>query len=61
MAIDQRQIADIENIVPEYVMDTLQSGSTVSFDVQLKSDSKYHMRMILPKHIIEGASSETNS
>ena len=61
MAIDQRQISNIKDRVPEHVMDALKSGSEVSFNVQLKNDGKYHMQMTLPEHIIKGPSAETNS
>lgn len=54
MAIDQRQIADIPNLVPQFVMDPLVAGTTPGITMEMKDDGKYHITLTLLQNVIDG-------
>lgn len=57
MAIDQRQIADIKSLKPEFVTDPIQAATPPSIGITWNNnDKKYHISLKLPQFVIDGTS-----
>lgn len=62
MAIDQRQIADIQSLKPEFVMDPITAATPPSIGIAWNnSDKKYHISLKLPQFVIDGSGTSTTS